>query len=135
MNKKIISFLSVVIMVSLTILALMPALTMAEIGDDIKDQLAPIEDAYGQSDVDESSLAETIAGIIKVVLSVLGLIFIILIIYAGFLWMTSAGNEDKIKQAKGIIVSSIIGVAIVLAAYMITVFVIDNLLQATGADY
>jgi len=122
-------------MVSLTILALMPALTMAEIGDDIKDQLAPIEDAYGQSDVDESSLAETIAGIIKVVLSVLGLIFIILIIYAGFLWMTSAGNEDKIKQAKGIIVSSIIGVAIVLAAYMITVFVIDNLLQATGADY
>ncbi len=68
---------------------------------------------------------------IRLLLSFLGVIFIILIIYAGFMWMTSAGNEEKIGTAKKIMISAIIGLAIILFAYAITIFVIDKMLGAT----
>ena len=76
-------------------------------------------------------LAEVVSMIIRVLLSFLGVIFVILIIYAGFLWLTSAGNEDKISKAKKTMTAAVIGLAIVLAAYTITYFVIDKLLEAT----
>lgn len=78
------------------------------------------------------SLGQTIATIIRFLLSLLGLIFVILIIYAGMLWMTSAGNDDKIDKAKKIMSAAIIGLVIVLAAYAITTFVIFTLLQSSG---
>jgi len=77
------------------------------------------------------SLGEMISYVIKLVLSLLGIIFVILIIYAGFTWMTAAGNDEKISSAKKTIISATIGLAIVLAAYAITYFVIDQLLEAT----
>ncbi|MEI7620711.1 MAG: hypothetical protein WCJ57_04055 [Candidatus Falkowbacteria bacterium] len=66
------------------------------------------------------------------VLSFIGVILLILIIYAGLLWMTSAGNEKKTTQAKDILVSAIIGLVIVLSAYAITAF-IGRQLTDTGA--
>jgi len=77
------------------------------------------------------SLSQMVSYVIKLVLSLLGIIFVILIIYAGFIWMTAAGNDEKIAQAKKTIISATIGLAIVLAAYAITYFVIDQLLIAT----
>jgi len=61
--------------------------------------------------------------IIGVILSLLGVIFLVLIIYGGFLWMTAAGNEDRVAKAKKIIQNSIVGLIIVIAAYAITVFI------------
>ena len=80
------------------------------------------------------SPAVVISWIIKVILGLLGVIFIVLIIYAGFMWMTSAGNEDAISKAKKTIIAAIVGLAIVLFAYMITIFVIDQLLIASTGD-
>jgi len=72
-----------------------------------------------------------ISDIIKLFLSFLGVIFIILIIYAGFIWMTAAGNDEKISTAKSTMTAAIIGLAVVLAAYAITYFVIDQILEST----
>lgn len=77
------------------------------------------------------SLSEIVSVIIKVFLSFLGVIFVVLIVYAGFIWMTSAGNQEKIGTAKNIMVAAIIGLIIVLAAYMITYFVLDKIIEAT----
>jgi len=77
------------------------------------------------------TLGQMISYVIKTLLSFLGVIFVILFIYAGFLWMTAAGNEEKIGTAKKIMISATIGLAIILAAYAITYFVIDQLLEAT----
>jgi hypothetical protein len=71
------------------------------------------------------SLAEIIGSLIGAFLSLLGVIFLILIIYAGFLWMTSGGNEIKVLKAKKIIGSSIVGLIIILSAYSITAFVFN----------
>src|SRR3989344_6594144 len=77
------------------------------------------------------SLGQMVATVIKGVLTFLGVVFVVLIIYAGVVWMTSAGNEEKIATAKKTMIAATIGLAIVLSAYAITFFVIDKLLEAT----
>jgi len=69
------------------------------------------------------SLEEKIIEFIRLFLGFLGLIFIILIIIAGFRWMTSGGNDEIINKSKAMIKSSIIGLAIILFSFIITSFV------------
>lgn len=73
------------------------------------------------------SLQTTLATIVRAALSLLGLILISLIIYAGYLWMTAGGDEKSVGKAKDIITQAIIGFAITLTAYAITGFVVDKL--------
>lgn len=64
-----------------------------------------------------------ISQIIQIVLSFLGVLFLGLMIYAGFTWMTAAGNEQKAEKAKEIVIESAIGLIIVISAYAITYFI------------
>jgi hypothetical protein len=85
--------------------------------------------AYGQ--VGASSLSETAGKIIKIVLGLVGTIFLVLTIYAGFLWMTAAGNEEQATKAIGILKTAVIGLVIILASYSITYFILDSVFKAT----
>ncbi len=60
---------------------------------------------------------------INAALTMVGLIFLILMIYAGYLWLTARGEEEPINKAQKIIISSVIGFILVASAYAITVFV------------
>ena len=71
-----------------------------------------------------------IGGVIKILLSFLGVIFLVLLIYGGYLWMMDRGEEALAKKAKDIIKNAIIGLVIVLAAYAITDFVMDSIFMA-----
>lgn len=74
----------------------------------------------------------TVAKIINVFMGLLGLVAVVIVLYGGFLWMTAAGNEDRIEKAKKMIVAGVIGLAIILSAYAIARFVVDSLITATG---
>ena len=76
----------------------------------------------------------TVAKVINITLAFLGVIAVVLIVIAGFLWMTAAGNEEKISTAKKLMAGGVIGLIIVLAAFGIARFVINSLISATGAD-
>lgn len=65
--------------------------------------------------------------IIQPVLGIVGLIFLVLTIYAGVLWMTSSGNADQVKKAKEILTNSVIGLVIIAGAYAITAAVFNAL--------
>ncbi len=65
--------------------------------------------------------------IIQLFLGLLGLIALIIILYAGFVWMTSGGNEEKISQAKKILSAGVIGLMIILSAYAITTFILNEI--------
>lgn len=66
----------------------------------------------------------TVAGsLVNTFLSLIGIVFIILIIYAGFKWMTAGGNEEQVNKAKTTIINSVIGIAVVMGAWFIYVFV------------
>jgi hypothetical protein len=89
------------------------------------------EAGFNEGGTGEDALITLIARIINVLLSVLGVIFFVLVVYGGFLWMTSQGNEDRVKKAKTILTDSVIGLVILLAAYAISRFVIEALISAT----
>jgi hypothetical protein len=65
--------------------------------------------------------------VISVILAVIGVVFLGLTIYGGIMWMTAEGKEERIEKAKNIIIESVIGLVIVLAAYAISFFVISAL--------
>jgi hypothetical protein len=65
--------------------------------------------------------------VITTALSLVGSIFLGLMIYAGILWMTAAGEEDKVTKAKNILKAAIIGLAVTMSAYAITAFVTGKL--------
>ncbi len=89
----------------------------------------------GQAGVTTQGDLTIIAGkVIRGFLGLLGTIFVILIIYAGYLWMTASGNEEQITKAKKMITNAVIGIIIVLLAYTITSFVIGALSKATLPD-
>ncbi|MEK9131229.1 MAG: Ig-like domain-containing protein [Patescibacteria group bacterium] len=93
--------------------------------------LNAVGSAAGFSSTD---LMTIIGTVINVFLGLLGVIFLILTIYAGYLWMTSQGNEETVTKAKDILKSAVIGLFICLAAYAITAFIINALLAATSGD-
>lgn len=77
-------------------------------------------------------LAEIVGNIIYAALSLTGVIFVILIIYGGFIWMQARGNQEDVTKAKKIIESAIIGVILIGLAFAITSFVISRITEAQG---
>lgn len=78
------------------------------------------------SDTSAKNFIQTRAGqIIGIVLSFVGVVFLVLTIYAGIMWMTAAGNSQQVDKAKGMLINSIIGLVVIFAAYAITAFVGD----------
>ncbi len=85
---------------------------------------------YEEAFEEEESIFIAIGKMINVFLSFLGIVFVVLTIYGGFLWMTAQGNDEQVGQARKIIIRSAIGLAIILAAYAITWFAMEQLSAA-----
>ena len=77
-------------------------------------------------------LEELIGRIIGVLLSFVGVLLLVILLYAGFLWMTAGGDEGKVKKARTMIFNAIVGLVITVAAYAISAFVLNALSGASG---
>ena len=71
------------------------------------------------------------ANLINVALGFLGIIAVVIVLLGGFKYMTAGGEEEKTTEAKKLIVSGIIGMAIILSAWAVTGFVIGSLINTT----
>lgn len=70
----------------------------------------------------------TIAGqIINIFLGLLGAIAVGIIVWSGYLWMTSRGDEEKISNAKKHLINGVIGLIIILSAWAIAMFILTRL--------
>lgn len=67
------------------------------------------------------------ANVVQALLTLVGVIFVALLIYGGFLYMTSRGEDDKIKKSKKTLVAAVIGIIIIMTGYSITFFVTSTL--------
>lgn len=83
-------------------------------------------------DLGTRGLKAMVFTVINVILGFLGVLAIVIVLIGGFKWMTSGGSEEKIGEARQMIIAGIIGLAIVLAAYAIAQFVVVNLIEATN---
>ena len=82
---------------------------------------------------DNTDLRGVIVAIIQVILGFLGIIAVIIILWGGFIYMTASGDSAKTDKAKSMIISGIIGIIIILAAWAIASFVISNVGNALNA--
>lgn len=81
-----------------------------------------------------ASLQETVAKLINVALSMLGMIAVVIVLIGGFKWMTAGGNEEKVGEARKLIFAGIVGMAIILSAWAIARFVLVQLSTATDVQ-
>lgn len=97
----------------------------------------PSEGLYGLQEsgerfgAKEQNLPVLIGEIISVALQLLGVIFVIIVVYAGFQWMLAEGDSGKIGDARGMIFHAVVGLVITMSAYAITRFVIMNISSRT----
>jgi phosphate/sulfate permease len=78
----------------------------------------------------QPSVASIVGTVVGGLLSLLGVIFLGLTIYGGVMWMTAEGKEERVEKAKNIIVNSLIGLVIIIAAYAISFFVLTALTKS-----
>ena len=85
-----------------------------------------------------TSLTDVIANVVKGLLALVGIIFVALIIYGGFNYLTSGGSEEKIKKGKNTLKAAIIGLVIIITSYTITYFIagaLESPGQTPGSAY
>lgn len=121
--------ISLYLLTFLVVLCFSYSITIAA-DTNIADRLTKVGTASGYSEVSTYSLPIAAGRIIRAFLSLIGIIFMSYIIYAGYLWMTASGEEEKIRKAKAILRGCIIGLIITLSAYVITATVMDRMSKA-----
>ena len=116
----------------LTLLGIMFALTAMPVLALTADQTGLSYGTY--TGLGTKDIREGIMSIVNVLLGFLGILAIVIILWGGFRWLTSGGNEEKVGEAKKIIIAGIIGLVIILVSYALATFVVSQLLSATGAQ-
>lgn len=86
----------------------------------------------GYTKADETSAAGITGTVVRAVLSILGIIFLILMLYAGYNWMIAHGDESKVEKAKDTLRTSVIGLVIIIGSYAIWQFIFLRLLKLTA---
>lgn len=68
-----------------------------------------------------------IGRIIKAVLGIVGSLALVMFIYGGFMWMTSAGNSEQVQKGKNILIWAALGLAVIFSSYALVKFVIEGI--------
>jgi hypothetical protein len=95
--------------------------------DKIQAQDGELINKAGYANVSEDAAPEMIATVIRAFIGLLGIIFIILFITAGWKWFIAGGDADKVKEAKDRMFRAVIGLTIIISAYIVTYFVFKSL--------
>lgn len=140
MRKKIIHIFLLFLIATFAVVPFFSAIAQTTGGDSAKvfeglgktAQKANLGKVEGGKAVESIDTAVLIGQIAQIFLMFLGVIFLILFVYAGILWMTAAGNDEKISKSKSIMASAAVGLFFVLAASVIVWFVMENLMGAVG---
>ncbi len=89
------------------------------------------DDFTSATGLGSADLESTAGNLIRVVIGFLGIIAVVVTLMGGFKWMTAGGNDDKVAEAKRMLIAGLVGLAIILTAWAITEFVIRSILTAT----
>jgi hypothetical protein len=127
--KKVFVVFTLALLMVLPMLSFMAMPAQAQTDELFWDnQRTNIQGTTGLGDREPQEIA---ASVIRILLGFLGIIAVAIILIGGFKWMTAGGNEDKVGEAKRMIAAGIIGLLIILAAFGIATFVINQFYDAT----
>jgi hypothetical protein len=128
-TKKMVGFAA-----SLGIAAMLAVPAVAFAADTLNSNDLGVNAIQSSIKLGSGDIRQTAAQIINVALGFLGIIAVVIVLLGGFKYMIAGGNEEKTSEARKLIVSGIIGLAIILSAWAITSFVISRLVTATQAQ-
>jgi len=80
----------------------------------------------------QASLPQLVGRLINVALGFIGIVLLVLLLLAGFNWMTAGGDTEKVKKAQQQIKNAIIGLIVIVAAFAISSFVLTSLVNVAG---
>lgn len=94
----------------------------------------PFGIGYGSyTGLTHTDIRVTIANIIRTAMGMLGIVAVLIVLYGGFRWMTAAGNQEQIDEAKKVLIAGVIGLIIIVSAYAVATFIINSLVSATAS--
>ena len=126
-NKKIQTF----VLAGLFIFGLIFVFGETAIGQEsFFEGLSATGESAGLGDADSVNLPILIGNLIRSLFGFIGIIFMVLMFYGGFTWMTAAGNEESVAKAKRIITQAAIGLFVAIMAFAISDFIFDAITQA-----
>ncbi len=96
------------------------------------DALQNLNSVNSTAGLGSSSLGVIIGRIINILFGLLGAVVISFVIYGGYLWMTAAGDEKQVTQAKDVLKNTVIGLVIIASSYAITSYIMSRLFGAGG---
>ena len=79
----------------------------------------------GLQEASEKDIRVVLVEIVRYFITFLGIIAVAMVMYSGFLWMTSNGEPEKVTKAKRTLINSIIGLIVVISAFAIVTFIIN----------
>jgi len=123
MKKYILIFILVVSIVSLCSLVL-TVNAQSSVRDLLSNRYSDLKGEVTGSSLSSTPIQYVVVDIVRRVLMFLGLVTVIIIIYAGYLWLTAGGNADQVNKAKKYLINAVIGVVIVLGAFVFTRLVV-----------
>lgn len=125
--KKIIKMKGVISKLFFLAIVCLPLLTIAAEPPDFNPYTTDKNINIDDFSLVRADVFGTMSRIINYALSFLGVIALVLIIYAGFIWMIARGNEEEITRAKETLKGAVIGLIIVLSSFAISYFVFTEL--------
>jgi hypothetical protein len=134
-NKKILIFAMTMIMVNILAISAARAGTFWNMQQGMGATTDGVGAAFGQTTGTPTDLSTIIALIIKSFLGLLGVIFVVLMVWAGFKWMTSQGNESTVTEAKSMLRAATIGLIIILMSYSVATYVTTCFYGVTTGDF
>ena len=123
MKKHLNSFFLLLVLTSLLIL---PYFVFASTTPDTETALGKLQLVAEGGGYEQPSLSVVVGTVIRAALSLLGGVFIILIVIGGYDWMTAEGNEQKVEKAQNYIRRAIIGLIITLSAWAMWAFLLER---------
>ena len=128
MKKHVVSYVQLVGVVLTLIVGFLfvPAFAQAQIDLGIDSLVTPAaeEGGYDTAGTDETTFSATLGRVIRAAISLLGVVFTILIVYGGILWMQARGDEGKVEESQKIIRNAVIGLILTVGSYALANFIV-----------
>ncbi|KKR91930.1 MAG: hypothetical protein UU95_C0024G0021 [Parcubacteria group bacterium GW2011_GWC2_42_12] len=133
-------FIKIGILAAVILLAMFSAVNFSSAGNFLKDnvldniskdaQNVGVTAGYNLDSPDDKALI-LVQTVINIFLSIIGVLLLVYILYAGYNWLTAQGEEEKVTKAKDTLKRAIVGAIIIVAAYAISIFVMSGIEQGT----
>ena len=124
--KNFTRYLAIIIILIISFLFSQAALAKSSINSQVLDSFAT-QAGYSNADSPDNTLEGYITTGVNIALSLTGILFFGMALYAGMRWMTAQGNDEHITSAKNTLEAAIIGLAVISIAYAISAFIFKQL--------